>query len=194
MLLDIFHRKMTWLDKVKFLPAYCASIRAFHNIFSSPIFHFNLRCREENQSPVLEAFPFAPLLENDSENNGSNGADSSPSTQSNESAFRKRPLTQTSSIGQKAKDVLSRQSSSASERINGKPMFVNIFYSILFYPILFYSILFYSILFYSILFFSILFFSIQIYSIPFHSIPFYFYSFLFYLFIHIIIFTTLYCI
>ncbi|XP_065070766.1 MAP kinase-activating death domain protein-like isoform X2 [Rhopilema esculentum] len=42
---------------------------------------------------------------------------SSPSD-AGERVFKKKPLTPSSSIGQKAKDVLSRQSSSASERLN----------------------------------------------------------------------------
>ena len=80
-----------------------------------------MRCRQESQSPIAEnfpsQFPFAEdklgeLEEDETDRKGT-------STQTNNDSLRKGPLKQTSSIGQKAKDVLSRQSSSASERING---------------------------------------------------------------------------
>ena len=75
--------------------------------------------RQESQSPVLEGIPSPLLLKKVHEFD----CDSEQKvTLSEDSASTKKPEAPSSSLGKIAKDVLSRQGSNASERINGASM------------------------------------------------------------------------
>ena len=74
--------------------------------------------RQESQSPVLEGINFPTFQERDQEA-PTKCEGKALETETNEKVPSKVPLTQSSSIGQKAKDVLTRQSSNASEKISG---------------------------------------------------------------------------
>ena len=74
--------------------------------------------RQESQSPVLEGIHFPAFQEHDREA-AAKSEETALETEVNEKVPSKAPLTQSSSIGQKAKDVLTRQSSNASEKISG---------------------------------------------------------------------------
>jgi len=73
--------------------------------------------RQESQSPVLEGINFPTFQERDQEA-PTKIEGKALETETNEKVPSKVPLTQSSSIGQKAKDVLTRQSSNASEKIS----------------------------------------------------------------------------
>ena len=95
-------------------------IRYLENI-NMPLF---LHYRQESLSPCSEEATVFPdtvqsILDPNRRSVDESSEDKSSSPENNDSMFKRVPLAHGGSIGQKAKDVLSRQGSNASERING---------------------------------------------------------------------------
>ena len=95
-------------------------IRYLENI-NIPLF---LLHRQESLSPCSEEATVFPdtvqsILDPNRRSVDESSEDKPSSPENNDSMFKRGPLAHGGSIGQKAKDVLSRQGSNASERING---------------------------------------------------------------------------
>ena len=84
----------------------------------------HLLYRQESLSPCSEEATVFPntvqsILDPSRGSIDESSEDKTSSPENNDSVFKRGPLAHGGSIGQKAKDVLSRQGSNASERING---------------------------------------------------------------------------